>query len=99
MNSTHVGTSPSVQWMSTFHFVMKLTRPLFPPVSHRALLEASGMHLLDVSVAQQQDGGGRGQRETQAQKASYADPVLALDTPGDLVAAARTPRGLVDYYA
>ncbi len=87
----------SVQFLTHSTLVRDMVEQSLPRL--REMLEASGMNLLDVNVAQQQDGGGRGQRETQAQKASYADPVLALDTPADLVAAARTPRGLVDYYA
>lgn len=87
----------SVQFVTHSALVRDMVEQSLPRL--REMLEASGMNLLDVNVAQQQDGGGRGQREALTQNASYADPVVALDTTADLPGAARTPRGLVDYYA
>ena len=87
----------SVQFTTHSAVVRDMVEQSLPRL--REMLEGSGMSLLDVNVAQQQNGGGRGHREALAQNASWADPVLALDTATELPATVRTPRGLVDYYA
>ncbi|MBK9668151.1 MAG: flagellar hook-length control protein FliK [Gammaproteobacteria bacterium] len=87
----------SVQFTTHSAVVRDMVEQSLPRL--REMLEGSGMNLLDVNVAQHQDGGGQGRREALADIAPYAEPLLALDPAAGHPAAARPHRGLVDYYA
>ncbi len=66
----------------------------------RELLESSGLNLLDVNVAQQQQGGAQGERGAfEAATQVSRERLAAIGQTGDVASPVRRTVGLVDDYA